>query len=91
MELYTGSGNSVNLSESSLRLEHRTVLKIVGFENRDITNILHFPASRRELLDLLQVKLVVFSSRIEIKAVFPIEPVNCQKCTPFNKGRGECR
>ncbi len=55
---------------------HKTALKIVGFEDKDASNILHFPATRRELLDLLQVRVVVFIDRIEINAVFPIEPID---------------
>ena len=53
-------------------------------------NIRHFPkkaqagvrvVSPRELLDLLQVRLVAFDDRVEIKAVFPIESINRQLCT----------
>ena len=68
---------------------HKTALKIVGLEDRDISNTLHFPASRRELLDLLQVKLVVFLDRIEIKAVFSIQPIDCQKYTSPSQGEGD--
>ena len=61
---------------------HKTALKIIGFEDKDITGIIHFPATRRELLDMLQVRLVVFMDRIEVKAVFPIEPIECQAYQP---------
>jgi len=57
---------------------HKTALRIVGFEDKDITKIMNFPATKRELLDLLQVRVVVFMDRIEVKALFPIEPINCQ-------------
>lgn len=46
---------------------------------------MQFPASQRELLDRLQVKLVVFDDRVEVKALFPIEPIYCQEF-PFTKG-----
>ena len=57
---------------------HKTVLKVVGFEDKDITSMMHFPATKRELLDMLQVRLVVFMDRVEIKAVLPIEPIESQ-------------
>jgi site-specific DNA recombinase len=57
---------------------HQTALKIVGFENEQITKAMNFPATRRELLDLLQVRCVVFEDRVEVKAVFPIEPIRGQ-------------
>ena len=60
---------------------HKTALKIVGFEDKDISKAVYFPATRRELLDKLQVQAVVFRDRIEVKAVFPIEAVYCHKRT----------
>ena len=61
---------------------HQTVLKILGLDNEDISKAMQFPSTRRELLDKLQVRVVVFSEkRIEINAVFPIDPIICQKCT----------
>ena len=35
---------------------------------------------------MLQVNLVVFKDRLEVKAVFPIAPVACQKCTSTYQG-----
>ena len=55
---------------------HKTVLKIVGFEDKDISKVVQFPATRRELLDKLQVRAIVF----------PIEPIYCQKCTSPYEG-----
>jgi len=67
---------------------HRTALRIVGLENKDITKVVNFPATKRELLDLLQVRLVVFEDRVEVKAVFPIEPIECQLlCSDSRSGR----
>ena len=57
---------------------HRTALRVVGFEDKQITRAMNFPATRRELLDLLQVRCVVFDDRVEVRAVFPIEPIDCQ-------------
>ena len=53
-----------------------------GKFKKDITGIIHFPATRRELLDMLQVRLAVFMDRVEVKAVFPIEPIECQAYPP---------
>jgi len=64
---------------------HKTALKIIGFEDKDITGIMHFPATRRELLDMLQVRLVVFMDRVEVKAVFPIKPIECQAYQPDSR------
>jgi len=61
-------------------------LKIAGFEDKDVSKVVQFPATRRELLDKLQVRAVVFRDRMEVKAVFLIEPIYCHKCTPPYKG-----
>ena len=66
---------------------HQIALKVVGFEDRKLGDTLGFPASRRELLDKLRVKLVVFNDRIEINGLFPIQPINIQLCTS-TRGRG---
>ena len=58
---------------------HLNVLKVVGLEDKDMN--LDFPTTRRQLLDLLQTKLVVFEDRVEVKAIFPIEPIRHQLCT----------
>jgi len=47
------------------------------------------PATKRELLDKLQVQVIVFYNRIEIKALFPIDPIYCHKCTPPCQGEGD--
>jgi len=57
---------------------HKTALRIVGFEDQDIIKVMGFPATRRELLDKLQVQVVVFHvNKIEVKSIFPIEPIDC--------------
>jgi len=80
-QLQAMSWNTENEDGSMVRVvdrPHKTALRLVGFEDKDITNIMHFPATRRELLDLLQVRVVVFDDRVEVKAIFPIEPIDCQ-------------
>ena len=85
--------NTENEDGSMVRVvdkPHKTALRIVGFEDKEANNILHFPATRRELLDMLQVRIVVFMDRIEIKAVFSIEPIDYQMYTSTRgiKGKG---
>ena len=60
---------------------HEEVLKLVNIGDREISKISGFPSSRRELLDKLQVRLVVMPERIEVKALFPIQPIDHQLCT----------
>jgi len=60
---------------------HYNVLKILGLDSVDMTKAFQFPSTRRELLDKLQVRVVVFPDRVEVNAVFPIDPIICQKCT----------
>ena len=62
---------------------HYNVLRILGLDNIDMTKAFQFPSTRRELLDKLQVRVVVFSEkRIEVNAAFLVDPIICQKCTP---------
>lgn len=61
--------------------QHKTVLKITGFEDKDISKMMQFPATKRELLDKLQVEVIVFEDRVKVKAVFPVKPIVNQLCT----------
>jgi len=40
-----------------------------------------FPGTKRDMLNKLQMRLVVFNDRIEVDGLFPIEPINIQSCT----------
>jgi site-specific DNA recombinase len=76
--------NIENEDGSMIRLvdqSHEAVLKLVNLEDKSISHREGFPTSRRELLDKLQVRLVVMADRIEVKALFPIDPITCQLCT----------
>jgi len=68
---------------------HKTAFKIIGFEDKDISAVMQFPATRRELLDKLRVQAIIFHDRIEVKAIFPIEPIYRQKCTSPYEGERE--
>jgi len=80
-QLKSMAWNTENEDGSMVRLvdrPHDVALKVVGFEDKQMSQILSFPASKREFLDKLQLKLVVFSDRIEVKGLFPIQPINLQ-------------
>ncbi len=81
--------NTENEDSSMVRLvdkPHHIALRVVGFEDRKLSDTLGFPASKRELLDKLQVKLVVFNDRIEVNGLFPIQPIDIQLCTSTRRG-----
>src|ERR1035437_5137834 len=67
---------------------HKTALCLVGFDDPDLTNILAFPASKRELLDRFMVKLVAYPDHIDVKATSDIAPIGCQNVTPSELERG---
>ena len=54
-------------------------VQLLGLDDEDISNALQFPATKREILNKLQLRVAVFSDRIELNAVFPIEVIECQK------------
>jgi hypothetical protein len=88
----TGEGqNTENEDGSMARLvdrPHQVALKVVGFDDRAISNILAFPATKRDMFNKLQMRLVVFNDRIEVNGLFPIEPINIQWCTSTDKSEG---
>jgi len=76
--------NTENEDGSMIRLvdkPHRTVLALINAEDKDVSDAVQFPAVKRELLDMLQVRLVVYEDRVEVKSIFPIEKISRQLCT----------
>jgi len=71
----TEDGRQVRIVDSP----HLNVLRVVGLDDKDMN--LDFPTTKRQLLDLLQTRLVVFEDRVEVKAIFPIEHIRHQLCT----------
>ncbi len=57
---------------------HSTVLSLVGIENSDVSDAVQFLAKKRELLDMLQVRLTAYEDRVDVKAIFTVEPINSQ-------------
>jgi site-specific DNA recombinase len=60
---------------------YKNVLTIVGLDDKEVGEFLQFPSSRRALLDRLQVRVIVFPDRADIKALFDVEPVESQVCS----------
>lgn len=60
---------------------HEIVLRLAGFEDKDITEAVSFPATKRELLDMLQARLIAYEDRIEVNAIFTVEPIKRLLCT----------
>jgi site-specific DNA recombinase len=76
--------NTVDADGNTFKQEfnsQRIALKMVGFEDKEISDIWKFPATKRDMLNKLQIRLVVFNDRIEVNGLFPIEPINIQSCT----------
>jgi site-specific DNA recombinase len=76
--------NTENEDGTMFRLKdgpHHEALKFVGLNDADQSKSAGFPTSRRQLLDKLQVRLSVFDDRVEVKSLFPVEPVGVQLCT----------
>jgi hypothetical protein len=64
-----GNGGGVSILEKT-----KPAIKIYGFEDIEpIENITSIVA-KRQIIDKLQVKIVVFSDRIEIRCQLPLEP-----------------
>lgn len=60
---------------------HELVLRLAGFEDKDVSKAVRFPATKRELLDMLQVRLVAYDDRVEVNAIFTVEPIKRLLCT----------
>ena len=60
---------------------HQVALKVVGLGDKVLSDVMGFPATKRDMLNKLQMRLVVFNDRIEVNGLFPIEPINIQLCT----------
>jgi len=59
---------------------HEEVLKLVGLDDPDRSKSEGFPTSKRQMLDKLQVRMSVFDDRVEVKSLFPVEPIGIQQC-----------
>jgi site-specific DNA recombinase len=81
-QLQAMAWNTENEDGSMFRIvdkSHQTALKVISLEEKDLGSLIQFSTSWRELLDELQVRLVVFDDRVEVKALFPVEPIYRQE------------
>jgi hypothetical protein len=60
---------------------HNAVLMLLGIGDNELSDKMQFPTTQRELFDKLQLRLVVFKDKIEVKAVFPMPDIKNQECT----------
>ena len=60
---------------------HDEALKLVEKDDPGQSKAEGFPTSKRQMLDKLQVRLSVFDNRVEVKSLFPVEPIGIQPCT----------
>jgi hypothetical protein len=67
---------------------HNTVLKLLGIGDNELSDRVQFPTTQRELFDKLQLRLVVFKDKIEVKAVFPMPDILYQEYTSARLSRG---
>ena len=54
---------------------------MLGLGYNELSEEMQFPLTQRELFDNLQLRLIVFKDKIEVKAVFPIPDIIPQECT----------
>lgn len=54
---------------------YETVMGLLDLDEKEMSKLMQFPSTRRELLDKLQVRLIVFDDSIEVKSALPIKPV----------------
>ena len=52
---------------------HQVALKVVGFTNKALSDIMGFPTTKRDMFNKLQMRLVVFNDRIEVNGKQPID------------------
>ena len=60
---------------------HEIILKILGLGYGELSEEMQFPLTQRELFDKIQLRLIVFKDKIEVKAAFPMPDIMPQECT----------
>jgi site-specific DNA recombinase len=79
--LEDGAIEDKNVMIRTMDEPHNTVLKLLGFGDTELSDKMQFPTTQRELFDKLQLRLVVFKDKIEVKAIFPMPGIKNQECT----------
>jgi site-specific DNA recombinase len=60
---------------------HKKVMKLLDLGNGELSDGMQFPTTQRELFDKLQLRLIVFKDKIEVKAIFAMPDILNQECT----------
>ena len=79
--LEDGAIEDKNVMIRTMDEPQNTVLKLLGFGDTELSDKMQFPTTQRELFDKLQLRLVVFKDKIEVKAIFPMPGLKNQECT----------
>jgi site-specific DNA recombinase len=67
---------------------HTNILQYLGLGYSELSEDMQFPLTQRELFDKLQLRLVVFSDKIEVKALFSMPDILNQEYTVVEGVRG---
>jgi site-specific DNA recombinase len=67
---------------------HHKVRKLLELGDSDLSEGMQFPTTQRELFDKLQLRLIVFKDKIEVKAIIPIPDIQAQEYTYTEGDRG---
>jgi len=65
----------------SIDKPHTNILQRLGLGYSELSEDMQFPLTQRELFDKIQLRLVVFKDKIEVKAIFPMPDIMPQECT----------
>ena len=60
---------------------HKKVMKLLDLGNDELSDEMQFPTTQRELFVKLQLRLIVFKDKIEVKAIFAMPDILNQECT----------
>ena len=67
---------------------HHKVRKLLELGDSDLSEGMQFPTTQRELFDKLQLRLIVFKDKIEVKAIFPMPDILNSEYTVAEGVRG---
>ncbi|MGA9695206.1 MAG: hypothetical protein WBQ62_02220, partial [Dehalococcoidales bacterium] len=69
------------LMDRTVDKPHTRILQMLSLGYSELSEEMQFPLTQRELFDKLQLRLMVFKDKIEVKAVFPMPDILNQECT----------
>ena len=67
---------------------HHKFRKLLELGDKDLSENMQFPTTQRELFDKLQLRLIVFKDKIEVKAIFPMPDILNSEYTVAEGVRG---